>query len=41
MLDKEWVIKQRALLAKQPLDMDCQGGSRLDYLAFHLRNDKL
>jgi hypothetical protein len=41
MLDKEWVAKQRALLAKQPVNMDCQGGSKLDFLAFHLRNGRL
>ena len=41
MLNKEWVAKERVLLAKQSVNMDCQGGSKLDFLAFHLRNGKL
>jgi hypothetical protein len=41
MLDKEWVVKERARLAKEPVNMDCQGGSKLDFLAFHLRNGRI
>lgn len=41
MIDKEWVQRERDKMAKQPLEMDTQGGAKLDYLALHISNGRL